>query len=140
MHPFGPKDALLLIEDNDSIASLWKILMARIGLQVVWSQNGGEALTQFERQRESIVLVVADCRLPDMDGREVCRQIRESVPGLPLLLCSGSTACLNLGPLPPGKLIRFMPKPYSPAEMLARINQLWNEARQVSSGVAAGFV
>lgn len=139
--PWGPsRDVALIIEDNENIAGLITILLGKSGLQIVWAQSGREALAQFDRHRETIALVIADCRLPDGDGREVCQQMRTHLPDLPLLLSSGSVACLNLGPLTSRRLVRLMPKPYSPAEMLAHVRSLQAEVMQAPAAISAGFV
>ena len=138
--PWGTRDTALVIEDNEGIAGLLTLLLGKAGLQVVWGQSGREALEKFDQHREALALVLSDCRLPDADGREICRRMREQRPDLPLLLSSGSAACLNLGPLTCGKLIRFMPKPYSPAEVLAHVRKLQAEAMQTSAAISAGFV
>jgi DNA-binding response OmpR family regulator len=138
--PWGSRDKALIIEDNEGIAGLLTILLANFGLQVVWCQTGQDSLAKFAQHREAIALVIADCRLPDGDGREVCRQMREQLPDLPLLLSSGSMAYLNVGPLQSGRLVRFMPKPYAPAEMLAHVRKLQAEAMQATAAISAGFV
>ena len=138
--PWGSRDTALVIEDNEGIAGLLKLLLGKSGLQVIWCQCGREALDQFGLHREALALVLSDCRLPDGDGREFCRQFREQQPDLPLLLSSGNVACMNLGPLQSGRLVRFMPKPYSPSEMLAHVSRLQAEAQQASAAISAGFV
>jgi len=138
--PWGARDTALIIEDNEGIAGLLTILLAKFGLRAVCCQSGRDALAKFEQHREAIALVIADCRLPDGDGREVCRQMRERLPDLPLLLSSGSAACLNYGPLTSGKLVRFMPKPYSPKEMLDHVGKLQAEVMRTTAAISAGFV
>ena len=137
---WGSRDKALIIEDNEGIAGLLTILLGKFSLQAVWCQTGQEALEKFAQQRESIALVISDCRLPDGDGREICQQMRDLLPDLPVLLSSGSAACLNLGPLTSGRLVRFLPKPYSPREMLDQVGKLQAEAMQPSTAISAGFV
>lgn len=136
----GSRDMVLIIEDNEGIGGLLSVVLKKNGLRVIWKQTGREALDAFELHQNEIALVVSDCRLPDMDGREACRQMREHRPDLPLLLSSGSAAYLNTGPLTSGHLIRFMPKPYSPGEMMVRVRQLREEATKNLATISAGFV
>jgi CheY-like chemotaxis protein len=129
----------LIVEDNEGIAGLLTIMLGKAGLQVVWCQNGQEALEKFGRLRESVAFVLSDCRLPDGDGREICRQMREQRPDLPLLLSSGNATCLNLGPLKSGRLVGFLPKPYSPKELLEQVQRLHAEVKAMA-GISSGFV
>lgn len=137
--PWGSRDVALVIEDNEGIATLLGILLGKAGLKAIRCNSGQEALAQFALHRESITLVVSDCRLPDGDGREICRQMREQLPNLPLLLSSGTATCLNLGPLTSDRLVRFMPKPYAPDEMLQHVEKLRTELGSLAT-ISAGFV
>lgn len=138
--PWGARDTALIIEDNEAIAGLLTLLLGKSGLQVVWCQDGRSALEKFQRHRESIAFVHSDCRLPDGDGREICRQMREQMPELPVILSSGSAGCLNPGPLASAKLVWFLPKPYSPKEVLEQIRQLHEKVVPASVAISAGFV
>jgi len=138
--PWGGRDIALIIEDNEAIAGLLTILLGKSGLQVIWCQDGRSALEKFEQNRESIALVHSDCRLPDSDGREICQKMRDQLPELPLVLSSGSAGCLNLGPLTSGKLVWFLPKPYSPKELLGHIRKVQEAVRPATQAISAGFV
>ncbi len=116
------------------------ILLRKTGLQISWSQTGLQAMAQFTEQREHIAFVLSDCRLPDCDGRAICQRMREQRPDLPLLLSSGSAAFLNLGPVTSGRLVRFLPKPYTPLEMMAQVRLLQAEWLQATAEVSVGFV
>lgn len=122
------KDAVLLIEDNETIAGLLKALMRNLGLRVLWCAEGGEALQVFQAHRHEIGLVLADCRLPDMDGRDVCLKLREAVPNLPVLVTSGSVSGRGVAPLPRCRSVDYLPKPYAPSELLTRVRRLLAEA------------
>ena len=122
--PWGAKDTALIIEDNEGIAGLLSILLGKSGLQVIWCQDGRSALEKFELHRDSLAFVLSDCRLPDADGREICRQMREQAPDLSLVLSSGTASCLNLGPLTSAKGVWFLPKPYSPKELLGQLQKM----------------
>lgn len=122
------KDAVLLIEDNETIAGLQKALMRSLGLRVFWCAEGGEALQVFQAHRHEIRLVLADCRLPDMDGRDVCMKLRETEPNLPVLVTSGSVSGRGIAPLPRCRSVDYLPKPYAPSEVLTRVRRLLAEA------------
>ncbi len=122
------KDLVLLIEDNDGLAALLTTVLAKLGLRVHWCPRGADALPEFARHRDEIALVLADCRLPDADGRAVCATLRQSAPALPMLLCSGNVRCTDLGPLTEDERTAFLPKPYSPSELLGRVRTLLEAA------------
>ena len=72
--------SVLLVEDEENLASLVRAYLEQEGYGVVSAGSGAEALQTLET--EPVRLVVLDLNLPDMDGLDVCRQIRtrSSVP------------------------------------------------------------
>lgn len=66
---------LLIIEDDRELAASLELLLGKIGYSVESARNGQEGLEIWEEQRPRAVLL--DINLPDMDGFEVCRRIKE---------------------------------------------------------------
>jgi DNA-binding response OmpR family regulator len=127
------RDVILLLEDNEAIARMLTLVLGGQGMKVIWCQLGAAALVEFQRHAGNVALVLADCRLPDMDGREVCQRLRRLQPDLPVLVTSGNVTLRNLAPLDDGRLVSFIPKPYTPGEILHRVRDLLQQA----SGAAA---
>lgn len=81
--PAGPAAQgmrVLLAEDNDINALLATKLMQRMGASVDWAKNGREAVARYEaslQAGERYDLVLMDVRMPELDGHEAARQIRE---------------------------------------------------------------
>jgi DNA-binding response OmpR family regulator len=108
----------LVVEDEDSIASLVRSYLERDGFTVVRARTGGEALEELERR--TVRVVVLDIGLPDMDGFEVCRSIRTH-SAVPILMLTARdeepdrVSGLELG------ADDYVTKPFSPRELLARV-------------------
>lgn len=134
----GPKDAVLLLEDNDVIVRFLTIVLQGLGLRVLTCHNGAEAMSTFARQSGRIALVFADCKLPDADGRVLCHQMQQSQPDLPVLLTSGGELD-GLSPLVPGNNVQFMPKPYVPSVIISRVRSLIKQAGAGRPQTAPGF-
>ena len=112
---------VLLIEDEESIASLVRAYLERDGYKVVWARSGGDGLAELPRH--AVRMVVLDIGLPDIDGFEVCRQIRgrSSVPILMLTARDDEidrVAGLEVG------ADDYVGKPFSPRELVARIKAI----------------
>jgi DNA-binding response OmpR family regulator len=133
------RDLVLVLEDNESIAGLLRTLLATLGLRVHWCPRGADALTEFAQHQKEIALILADCRLPDGDGRVICAKLRQRDPVVPVLVCSGNVRCDNLGPLREDNRTGFLPKPYRPAEVLGRVRILLAGALPVGTA-SPGFV
>jgi two-component system alkaline phosphatase synthesis response regulator PhoP len=70
---------ILVIDDEKSIGELIQLAMQTKGYQVEYTTNGGDGISLFHSFHPDIVLV--DKRLPDMDGIDVARQIKQTDAG-----------------------------------------------------------
>jgi two-component system KDP operon response regulator KdpE len=113
-----PQPRILLVDDEAAIQrALGPLLRAR-GYDVDIAGTGGEALDLFANRAPA--LVVLDLGLPDLEGTEVCRRIRNASP-VPIIVLSARESesdkvnALDLG------ADDYVTKPFGPEELLARI-------------------
>jgi CheY-like chemotaxis protein len=81
-------DTILLVDDDPSIRKIVGDMLERSGYGVVRAADGGQALAALE-ERNDIVLVIADHRMPGMDGLMLTRRIKEQLPDLPVVIMTG---------------------------------------------------
>src|SRR5664280_1325962 len=122
---------LLVADDEPRITKLVSMALSEEGFRVVTASSGEEALAKAEQIRPDIILL--DIMMPDLDGIEVMRQLRERRPvPVILLTAKGSTADkakgLDLG------ADDYVAKPFHPDELAARVRAVLRRA----SGVAPG--
>lgn len=117
---------ILLAEDNISYRNLMQIHLERVGYQVFCADDGEQALTILEH--EPVHLLIADIMMPNMDGLELTRQIRNAGYTMPILIVSAKGALDD-------KRIGFrsgaddyMTKPIEMDEMLLRVEALLRRA------------
>ena len=67
---------ILVADDEPNIREIITFALERAGFATATARNGGEALQQF--RRGPLDLIILDIGMPEMDGLEVCRQIRRS--------------------------------------------------------------
>jgi len=110
---------VLMVEDDPEITELLEEYLARYGIELFSVASPTVGLEKLETERYDLVLV--DLGLPEMDGLELCRLIRERTPELPIIV---STARSDVS----DKVVAFeigvddyVAKPYEPRELVARI-------------------
>ncbi|MFA4889875.1 MAG: response regulator, partial [Candidatus Omnitrophota bacterium] len=70
---------ILLVDDEANIRTSLADILEKLGYEVIQAANGQEALEKVDKEKPDLVLV--DTKMPDMDGIEVCRQIK-NIEGL----------------------------------------------------------
>jgi DNA-binding response OmpR family regulator len=113
---------VLLAEDDTAIADPLSRALQREGYRVVTAADGVAAL---DLAREGPVdLLVLDLGLPGMDGLEVCRRLRTSLPDLPVLMLTARTDEVDFVVGLDAGADDYVGKPFRLAELLARVRAL----------------
>jgi two-component system response regulator (stage 0 sporulation protein F) len=79
---------ILIADDEESLQRLYQEEFEEEGYEVILAGNGKEVLSRLEDQERFPDLVVMDIRMPEMNGIETLRFIKEKYPHLPVILCS----------------------------------------------------
>jgi two-component system KDP operon response regulator KdpE len=109
---------VLIVEDDPNIVDLVRSNLAVRGFDTVVSTDGAKVLSQLETEQPDMVLL--DLMLPEADGFELCRQIRERSPVAIIVVSArggerDKVTALNMG------ADDYMTKPFGIEELLARI-------------------
>ena len=121
---------ILIADDDKNIRLLFKAVLEGAGYQTLTAENGREALEIMEHQH--IDLVVLDIMMPQMDGYEFTRTLREADNNLPILMVSAKQLPADRRQ---GFLVGtddYMTKPIDEEEMLLRIRALLRRAKIAS--------
>jgi two-component system response regulator RstA len=121
-----PVIQVLLVEDDERLAALTAEYLERHGIAVTLAVDGDRGLEEAQRHRYDVILL--DIMLPGRSGIEVCQRIREQsdVP-IVMITARGEEADRVMG-LEIGA-DDYLPKPFSPRELLARIRAVDRRAR-----------
>jgi len=79
---------ILCVDDNEPLLLTRKLLLSRLGYEVVTATTAQEARIIF--QSTPIDLAIIDYRLPDVFGEELCREIKAQQPNVRVILVSGT--------------------------------------------------
>jgi DNA-binding response OmpR family regulator len=129
---------VLVVEDDPSIARLLEIELDQAGYDVQSVGTGAAALAAMGQARPD--MVVLDLRLPDVDGRTVCRRARGAGYTMPILML---TALDRVGDRVLGLdagADDYLPKPFAVEELLARLRALARRAGSLDEWLELGPV
>lgn len=116
-------ETILLVEDDDMMRALARVMLERLGYVVLEGRNGPEALAIYENRSGPIHLLVTDMVMPEMSGRELAERLRGQWSSIKVLYMSGFTdnAVLLHG------LLRaehaFLQKPFSSSALAFRVRR-----------------
>src|SRR6478752_4991656 len=124
------RGTVLVVDDEPNIADLIELYLDRDGFRVVKAATGEAAVRAAAEHRPR--LVVLDVGLPDIDGLEVCRRLRQTstIPVIFLTARDGEVdrvLGLELG------ADDYVTKPFSPAELVARVKAVLRRTDQVGA-------
>jgi DNA-binding response OmpR family regulator len=129
-----------MIEDDHRLAGMVGDYLGRNGIRLELAGTATEGLARLAR--EPFDLVLLDLMLPDADGLDVCRRIRASGSGIPLIMLTAKgdptdrVVGLEMG------ADDYLPKPFEPRELLARIRAVLRRPRGTdapASGTGGAF-
>ncbi len=129
---------ILLVEDEEGIAELVRTYLERDGFRVLWAARGVDGLLLLGR--EEVRLAILDLQLPDVDGLDLCRAIRQC-SRVPIVIVTARDEELDrITGLELGA-DDYVTKPFSPRELLARVRAVLRRAEPAEEQLmAAGDV
>jgi DNA-binding response OmpR family regulator len=113
---------ILVVDDDLTVSDVVRRYLERAGYEVRLAPDGPSALAQFAKEQPD--LVVLDLMLPGIDGLEVCRRLRDSADGVPIVMLtalgeeSDRVLGLQLG------ADDYVTKPFSPRELVLRVQSV----------------
>jgi DNA-binding response OmpR family regulator len=119
------RGTILVVDDEPNIADLVELYLRRDGFRVVKAATGEAGVKAAGEHRPR--LVVLDVGLPDVDGLEVCRRLRQSTAIPVIFLTARDTEVDRVLGLELGA-DDYVTKPFSPAELVARVKAVLRRA------------
>lgn len=115
---------ILLIEDDELIAGLVRLMVERLGHELVWAPDGEAGKQMLETGTADIVIL--DILLPYLNGFEVLKSLRADpkTAKLPVLVLTGKTAQADIDRVVEAGADDFLAKPFQPNEISQRLTRL----------------
>ena len=122
--PMGNGETILVLEDEDKVLSITRIMLERLGYRVLPANTPAEAMALASAHDGKIDLLLTDIVMPKMNGREFADQLNALYPGIRTLFMSGYTSNViaHHNILDDG--IHFIEKPFSTKDLAAKITEM----------------
>jgi DNA-binding response OmpR family regulator len=130
-------ERILVVEDDHAVQKALRRLFETEGFQIEIASDGKTAVESFRKSSPSVV--VLDLRLPVMSGREVCREIKQQSPSLPIIVLSAASDVSDKVLLLELGADDYVTKPFSPRELLARVRAALRRTVKQPSAESVSF-
>lgn len=133
-------ERVLVIDDDAELCQLVTRFLSREGFEIHWAPNGAVGIQRALAENYSMIML--DVMMPDTDGFDVLRRIREHSRTPVLMLTARGDTHDRIRGLEMGA-DDYLPKPFDPAELVARIRAILRRSavhRPVSSAIASGDI
>jgi len=124
-------EKILTIDDNPQLIEMLRLCLEKQHYEVIAAYSGSEGLRKFQDNHPD--LVILDIMMPDMDGWEVCRSLREMSPNVPILILTVLKEKANIVRGLAMGADGFVAKPFRPGELVARIQALLRRANMTKT-------
>ncbi len=116
---------VLIAEDESAIRDFVVINLKRGGYEVVEAHDGAEALELYEECDGDIDVAVLDVMMPNVDGLQVCKELREKNNNIGIIMLTAKSQEMDkITGLMMGA-DDYMTKPFSPTELVARVDAIY---------------
>ena len=124
----GGTETILIAEDEEDVREITKIVLEGHGYKVIEAVDGVDAVDKFKENMDKIHLLLFDVIMPNKNGKEAYKAIKEMRPDIKALFMSGYSEDIVSKKDMPGKGFNLIRKPVSPAELFEK------------SGRGAGYI
>ncbi|MCE1253871.1 MAG: response regulator, partial [Anaerolineae bacterium] len=138
-------EKILIVDDDLETIRLIGMVLQRQGYQIITATNGNEAINLASREQPNLILL--DLMMPDMDGYQVTRQLRENprTSKIHILMFSAKGQVEDKITGYESGVDEYLTKPIHPAELVARIKSVLSrstssEASSVKKGYTIGII
>ena len=127
---------ILVADDEAHILHIVRMKLSNAGYEVLTAVDGQEAIEIF--LSEGPDLLITDYQMPGMTGLELCRQIKEcgAMSVIPVVMLTSREFDIEPGEIQRAGITTILAKPFSPRELLAKVEQLLNSSATAARGSA----
>ncbi|MBU1218625.1 response regulator [Myxococcota bacterium] len=121
---------ILLIEDESILSKVAQTMLSECGYHVITASDGDQGIKAWKNNRNEINLILLDLVMPVKNGAEVFKEIRETDPGLPIVLMSGFIQDPRITELLEQGAMGFLKKPFTIDSLSQTIGSILMDKKQ----------
>jgi len=126
------KETILFVDDEKDIVKVAKLMLERLNYTVVGVVCPEKALEKFEQEKERYDLVVTDKSMPNMNGFDLARQIKEMRSATPIIICSGCQDDTDIDKINSAEINDFVLKPLNRMDLAKTVRRVLDEKEKAS--------
>ena len=127
---------ILIVEDEAAIREFEAINLRRVGYDITEAGSGEEALDIYDNDLDGFQIALLDISMPGMDGFTLCKELRQRSETLGIIMLTARTQEMDkISGLMLGA-DDYITKPFSPTELLARVDSLYRRVEMQNKKVA----
>ena len=126
----GGHETILLVEDEPSILNMAKLMLEKLGYRVLPASTPSEAIGLAHEHDEEIRLLMVDVIMPEMNGRDLAKQVETLSPKMVCLFMSGYSGDIIAHHGMLDEEVYFIQKPFSMQELAAKVRQVLEDDSQ----------
>lgn len=120
-------ETILIVDDEEPVLELAERMLAKAGYTIIATDNGAEAVELYRERSKEIALVMLDMIMPEMDGGDVYRALREIDPDVKVVLSSGYSINGQAGKLMKEGIQSFVQKPFTRSALCSTMRRVLDE-------------
>lgn len=121
------KESILVIDDEEPIATMLKTVLERQGYRVKTFTNSQAALEAVKREADKYELVITDQTMPYLPGIELAQEILALRPDIPIILCTGFSSVVSKQEAITVGIRKFLMKPIDRKELITAVRSLLDQ-------------
>jgi len=130
----GGIERILLVDDEDAIITMEKLMLERLGYQVTSRTSSIEALEYFRDSPDKFSLVITDMAMPNMPGDKLSVELNKIRPDIPVLLCTGFSETMSEEKAASLGIKGFLFKPIVIKDLAQKIRKILDENKNGDGG------
>ncbi len=128
-HQPGGNEHILLVDDEEPVVKVEKIMLERLGYRVTTRVSSMDALYAFKARPHAFDLVISDMTMPNMTGDQLSRAMLEIRPGMPIVICTGFSERIDKQKADAIGIKGFLKKPVIKSKMAEMVRTILDEAQ-----------